>query len=656
MPNQNREGQTLGKYLLRKLVGKGAFAEVYIGEHTYLGKQRAIKVLDAKLIDELSTENFLKEARRLAQLEHPNIVRVIDFDVENGVPFLVMDYIPNGSLRKHYPAGTQLGLLTVISYVKQIASALQLAHNMNPPLVHRDIKPDNILLGQNNEALLSDYGIAINTSTYLQSQTDIAGTVPYMSPEQIQGKPRRASDQYSLGIVTYEWIAGERPFQGTQQEIIMQHFTVPPASLREKVPAIPSGVDQAVLKALAKNPEDRFTSVTDFTEALEKACVLPGESNYPMYASNAIREFYYQWKGAPNLGSPKEIGPDDSQLQTSLRGNVGYERPFVNGSIFWSERGGVHPVWWGFADIHHNLDGAKGMLGFPLTKELQAEPSPQGTTGVYQRFEGRWDYPEDVNTNPVRCGASLYYSDQYGPYSTWGGIGIRYERLGGTSSHLGFPKSFEQEAGPSMRGTRGMYQCFEGGDIYWSWNTESHPIWGSIRGLFLKLGSVNSRLGFPITGEETAADSPQGTKGVFQRFESSWDYSEKRFGASIYHSVKYGPYETWGGIGEYYENLGGTGSTLGFPTSSEKETDALSPQGTKGWYQHFEGGDIYWCEKFGGVSITGPIVETYRKLGSWKSRFGFPMLPQTAVEGHTNLFQQEFEGGVICIIYTPGTV
>src|SRR5207248_4398447 len=127
--------------------------------------------------------------------------------------------------------GSVLPLGTIVSYVQQVASALQYAHDER--LIHRDIKPENMLLGRRDELLLSDFGIAILVqSSRYQSTQDMAGTMAYMAPEQIQGKPRPASDQYSLGIVVYEWISGDRPFHGSLSEMVGQHLSAPPPSLR----------------------------------------------------------------------------------------------------------------------------------------------------------------------------------------------------------------------------------------------------------------------------------------------------------------------------------------------------------------------------------------------------------------------------------------
>src|ERR1700730_18572977 len=160
-------GQQLGNYRLTRLIGRGGFAEVYLGEHQRLKTQAAIKVLRTQLADD-DIEDFLKEARIVAHLEHPHIVRILDFDVEETTPFLVMSYAPNGNLRQRHAKGTLLSLESIMSYIKQIADALQYAHDEK--LIHRDIKPENMLLGRHNDVLLSDFGIALVTqSSRLQS-------------------------------------------------------------------------------------------------------------------------------------------------------------------------------------------------------------------------------------------------------------------------------------------------------------------------------------------------------------------------------------------------------------------------------------------------------------------------------------------------------
>ena len=204
-------GQQLGNYRLVRLLGRGGFAEVYLGEHIRLNTQAAIKVRYEQF-EKDDAEQFLKEAQTIANLVHPHIVRIFDFDVHDGVPFLVMEYAPNGTLRQRYPKNTRVPLETIISHIKQITDALQYAHDEK--FIHRDIKPDNMLLGRRDDILLSDFGLAlVAQSTRLQSLQELGGTAYYMAPEQLRGKPRQASDQYALGIVVYEWLTGERPFQ-----------------------------------------------------------------------------------------------------------------------------------------------------------------------------------------------------------------------------------------------------------------------------------------------------------------------------------------------------------------------------------------------------------------------------------------------------------
>jgi serine/threonine-protein kinase len=266
----DRIGQQLGSYRLTRLLGQGGFADVYLGEHIYLKTRAAVKVLQTRLSNESDLESFLNEARTIAHLSHPNIVRVLDFGVADETLFLVTDYAPNGTLRQRHPKGIPLPMTTIIPYVKHISNALQYAHNRK--LIHRDVKPENILLGARNEVLLSDFGIAlIAQSSRHQNMEDVVGTVAYMSPEQIQGKPRAASDQYSLGLVVYEWLSGDRPFQGTFTELCTQHMFAPPPPLREKVPTIDPAIEQVVTIALAKDPKQRFVNITAFANALEQA-------------------------------------------------------------------------------------------------------------------------------------------------------------------------------------------------------------------------------------------------------------------------------------------------------------------------------------------------------------------------------------------------
>ncbi|HLZ63780.1 MAG TPA: protein kinase [Ktedonosporobacter sp.] len=271
----DRVNQQLGNYRLIRLLGEGGFAEVYLGEHIHLGTQAAVKVLHTQLTSD-DMEQFRTEARTIASLEHPHIVRILEFGLESKTPFLVMSYAPHGTLRQRHPRGVSLPLVTIVSYVEQMADALQYAHDEK--LIHRDVKPENMLVGRRNEVLLSDFGIATAAqSSRYQSTQDVIGTVAYMAPEQIQGKPRPASDQYSLGIVVYEWISGSRPFHGSFTELCTQHIFASPPPLHEKIPGVSAEVEQVVLTALAKDPKGRFATVKAFATALDQA----GRSEQP---------------------------------------------------------------------------------------------------------------------------------------------------------------------------------------------------------------------------------------------------------------------------------------------------------------------------------------------------------------------------------------
>src|SRR5579864_5744016 len=278
----DRVGQQFGNYRLVTLLGTGGYAEVYLGQHVRLNLQAAIKLLHTHLTGQ-EAEHFQQEAQTIASLMHPAIVRILDYDVQDGVPFLVMDYAPNGSLHRRHPKGSVLPLPQIVSLVKQVAAALQYAHERK--FIHRDVKPENMLLGRQQEVLLSDFGlVALAHSSGSLSTQEAVGTLPYMAPEQIEGHPRAASDQYALGVAVYEWFCGARPFEGSMTEVMVQQLTMPPPPLRERVATIPLGIEQVVLRALAKDPKQRFASVQDFATALEQASQLAPAHAVPLPA------------------------------------------------------------------------------------------------------------------------------------------------------------------------------------------------------------------------------------------------------------------------------------------------------------------------------------------------------------------------------------
>src|SRR5216110_762019 len=238
----DRVGQELGSYRLLRLLGHGGFAEVYLTEHRYLKRKAAMKILTGKMTED-DMEGFLREAQTIAALKHPHILPVFDFGMDAATPFLVMEYAANRTLRDRHKRGTKVPLPIVVEYVKHIADALQYAHDMR--VIHRDVKPENLLLDEHNTLLLSDFGIAaVAHSTSSMRTVDSSGTPHYMSPEQFQGKPMVASDQYALAVVVYEWLCGQRPYIGDSfYSIGMQHFSSPVPALRVHNSALPSEIE-----------------------------------------------------------------------------------------------------------------------------------------------------------------------------------------------------------------------------------------------------------------------------------------------------------------------------------------------------------------------------------------------------------------------------
>ena len=286
-------GQKVGNYTLRDIIGNGGHATVYLGIHDYLpNKKDAIKILKVSditsQIPESEKNKFLEEGQTIESLTHPNIVRVLDvgfLDKYNGmpcsIPYIVMTWAPQGSLRKAYPEGHRLPIDTIVSYVNQMAKALQYAHDRQPKhIIHCDVKPENMLIMGPGQIVLSDFGIAVanhKTTEFPISQggqqksVKVFGTVGYMAQERFFGQVSRASDQYSLAIVAYEWLTGHRPFSGNDAEVMMKHLNVDPPSMRADFPDISEEIEEVVMRALQKDLHDRYPTISEFAQAFEQA-------------------------------------------------------------------------------------------------------------------------------------------------------------------------------------------------------------------------------------------------------------------------------------------------------------------------------------------------------------------------------------------------
>ncbi len=279
-----------GRYRILRKLGSGGMANVYLAEDEELGRRVAIKILNERYAgDDLFIERFRREAKSAASLSHPNIVSIYDRGEAEGTYYIAMEVIEGRSLKELIMTHGALPVHTAIGYAKQLLEALRFAHRHG--IIHRDIKPHNVLVSADqqvkaNEPRLkvTDFGIARHGASQMTEAGSIMGTAQYLSPEQARGAPvTAASDLYSAGVVLYEMLTGKVPFTGDSAiEIAMKHVNElpkPPSSLR---PEIPPELDQIVLRALAKDPEDRYQTAEEFIEDLERV-----EAGLPISRSTA---------------------------------------------------------------------------------------------------------------------------------------------------------------------------------------------------------------------------------------------------------------------------------------------------------------------------------------------------------------------------------
>jgi serine/threonine protein kinase len=282
-----------GRYRILRQLGSGSMGEVYLVEDTRINRQVAIKVIrteSSAYSDPTTTSDaarlFEREARAIARLNHPNILPLYDFgeEVVNGAPltYMVMPYCAEGSLATWLQQRGEDNLLSpmdVAHFLRQAADALQHAHDNG--LIHQDVKPQNFLIRSNRnerlpDLLLADFGIAKLTAGTSGASQAIRGTPIYMAPEQWEGNPVPASDQYALAIMIYQLLTGRPPFQGGPGQLMYKHLSVAPQPPSTLNPILNHDVDTILLHALAKRPENRFPSVSAFGKALQEALLMDG--------------------------------------------------------------------------------------------------------------------------------------------------------------------------------------------------------------------------------------------------------------------------------------------------------------------------------------------------------------------------------------------
>ncbi len=278
-----------GRYHFVRSLGSGGMGEVYLMQDVRINRQVAIKVIRAEgasspdsTAAKEAARLFQREAKAIAALEHPNILPLYDFgeEIRDGmtVTYMVMPYCTEGSLASWLRQRNRvapLSLQDVAYLVEEAADALQYAHDQN--VIHLDVKASNFLLRNNKKnpnrptLLLADFGIARSSVTVASSSRTIRGTPSSMAPEQWGSNPVPATDQYALAVMTYEMMVGRTPFVGSMEQVMYQHFSAQPLPPSTFNPQLPPAVDPVILRALAKQPEDRFPSIAEFAAAFEQA-------------------------------------------------------------------------------------------------------------------------------------------------------------------------------------------------------------------------------------------------------------------------------------------------------------------------------------------------------------------------------------------------
>lgn len=272
------------RYRIKSRIGGGGMANVYLGYDIILKRDVAIKVLRPEFANDPEfIERFDREAQAATSLSHPNIVSIYDVGEEDNILYIVMEYVDGPTLKEYVMKNGPLQVEEALDIMEQLTSAIQHAHETG--LIHRDIKPQNVLIDRNGKVKITDFGIAVALSATALTQTNsVLGSVHYLSPEQARGgKATKLSDIYSLGIVFYELLTGQLPFTGQSPvSIALKHLQDDTPSVRKLNPSIPQSVENIILQSTAKDPFYRYSSVAEMQDAIVVA-LNPEKRNEPLF-------------------------------------------------------------------------------------------------------------------------------------------------------------------------------------------------------------------------------------------------------------------------------------------------------------------------------------------------------------------------------------
>src|SRR5438876_7806958 len=272
------EINSIGKYEIRREIGRGAMGVVYEGYDPSIKRIVALKTIRA---DQLAggdpaavIARFRREAQAAGRLNHPNIVSIYDFGEDGGIWYIAMEFVQGRELKECFETNERFKIADIVRIMSQILNALDYSHRQG--VIHRDVKPANIFLLSDGSVKVADFGIAHIEASNLTQVGTVMGTPSYMSPEQIMGLPVDGrSDLFSAGVVLYQFLTGERPFAGsatTTMQKVLKEDPLPPSTLNVQAPA---GLDAIVRKALAKRPEERFQTASEFAAAIRGAVQAP---------------------------------------------------------------------------------------------------------------------------------------------------------------------------------------------------------------------------------------------------------------------------------------------------------------------------------------------------------------------------------------------